>query len=485
MDRYQAILDYLYNRLPMFQRTGPAAYKHSLGNTLLLDDLYGHPHRNYPTLHVAGTNGKGSVSHMLAAVLQSAGYKTGLYTSPHLVDFRERIRINGKMIPKAEIIRMVGDFHARNRDKGIAPSFFELTAAMAFDWFARRKVDIAVIEVGLGGRLDSTNIIIPEVSIITNISFDHMALLGHTLPEIAAEKAGIIKAGIPTVISQWQPEVASLFEEKTAEQGSPLFFAGKEYHADYSLRDSNGRQVFNFHRGTTSGNGAPQTDHEVTREEIPGESGAKGTVKAAAGELGTAKTALQETGTGQAAASDSGYEGLRTDLTGGYQRLNIPAVLTTVELLRKKGWKIPREAVYRGLENVTGLTGLQGRWQVIGHNPLVICDTGHNEAGIREVVEQLKQTPYRKLHFILGVVADKDATGILAQLPKEAIYYFTRASIPRALDAGILKEKATPFGLKGEVYPTVATAFRVARETAGREDLVFVGGSNFVVAEVL
>lgn len=445
MDRYQSILEYLYTRLPMFQRTGPAAYKHSLGNTLALDTIYGHPHRQFRTLHIAGTNGKGSVSHMLAAVMQAAGYRTGLYTSPHLVDFRERIRINGRMVPKAEIVRMIGDFHLRNHDEEIAPSFFELTAALAFDYFARKKVDIAVIETGLGGRLDSTNIISPEVSIITNISFDHMTLLGNTLREIAAEKAGIIKPGVPVVISQWQPEVASLFEERAAEQGSPLFFAGKEYYADYSMRDTAGRQVFNFHRGTTSGNGVQQTDHPSTL----------------------------------------GYEGLKTDLTGSYQRLNIPAVLTTVDLLREKGWKIPREAVYRGLENVTGLTGLQGRWQVIGHNPQVICDTGHNTAGIKEVVEQLRQTPYRRLHFVLGVVEDKDATGILALLPKEAVYYFTRASIPRALDAGILKEKATAFGLKGEVYPTVAAAFRAARDAAGREELVFVGGSNFVVAEVL
>lgn len=485
MDRYQSILEYLYTRLPMFQRTGPAAYKHSLENTLALDRMYGHPHRQFRTLHIAGTNGKGSVSHMLAAVMQAAGYRTGLYTSPHLVDFRERIRINGRMVPKAEIVRMVGDFHLRNHNEEIAPSFFELTAALAFDYFARKKVDIAVIETGLGGRLDSTNIISPEVSIITNISFDHMTLLGNTLTEIATEKAGIIKPGIPVVISQWQPEVASLFEEKAAEQGSPLFFAGKEYHADYSMRDTAGRQVFNFHRGVTSGNGAPQTDQAATSEEVPGKTGNRGTAKTAVGGMRIGKTVPQETGTEKAAAGDNGYEGLKTDLTGSYQRLNIPAVLTTVDLLREKGWKIPREAVYRGLENVTGLTGLQGRWQVIGHNPQVICDTGHNTAGIKEVVEQLRQTPYRKLHFVLGVVEDKDATGILALLPKEAVYYFTRASIPRALDAGKLKEKATAFGLKGEVYPTVAAAFRAAREAAGREELVFVGGSNFVVAEVL
>lgn len=434
MDQYQAILDYLYNRLPMFQRTGPAAYKHSLGTTLLLDELYSHPHRNYPTLHVAGTNGKGSVSHMLAAVLQSAGYKTGLYTSPHLVDFRERIRINGKMIPKAEIIRMVGDFHARNRDKGIAPSFFELTAAMAFDWFARRKVDIAVIEVGLGGRLDSTNIITPEVSIITNISFDHMALLGRTLPEIAAEKAGIIKAGIPVVISQYQSEVSEVFETQAASAGAPLFWADKEYSAAYILRDTGGKQVFSFHHS-----GGAERD----------------------------------------------YRDLRSDLAGIYQRHNIPAVLTAIDRLREKGWSISREAVFQGVANVTGLTGLQGRWQIIGHNPQVICDTGHNEDGIRQVVAQLQQTPYQRLHMVIGVVADKDARAILALLPKEAVYYFTRANIPRALDAAALQQQAGEFGLQGEAWPAVTDAFKAARSAAGKNDLVFVGGSNFVVAEVL
>ncbi len=384
------------------------------------------------SLHVAGTNGKGSVSHMLAAIMQSAGYKTGLYTSPHLLDFRERIRINGKMIPKAEIVRQVENFHAKNETAGIEPSFFELTVALAFDYFARKNCDIAVIEVGLGGRLDSTNIITPEVSVITNISFDHMSLLGNTLQEIAAEKAGIMKEGVPVVISQWQSEVEKVFRDKAESVRAPLFYADKEYSAGYGLRDTSGRQVFNFQK---------------------------------AGELR--------------------YPNLRTDLAGMYQRYNIPAVLKTIDLLRDKGWKISDRAVYQGLENVMILTGLQGRWQVIGNNPLIIADTGHNEDGIRQVTAQLRQTPYKKLHMVIGVVADKDSTKMLALLPKDAVYYFTQANIPRALDAAILKENAAAFGLTGESYPSVAEAFKAARQSAGKDDLVFVGGSNFVVAEVL
>lgn len=432
MDRYKATLDYLYNRLPMFQRTGPAAYKNSLENTLLLDDMYGSPHRQYPTIHIAGTNGKGSVSHMLAAVLQAAGYRCGLYTSPHLKDFRERIRLNGKMIPRAEVVRWVEVFRIRNQAAAIDPSFFELTAAMAFDFFARKKVDIAVIETGLGGRLDSTNIITPVVSVITNISYDHVPLLGTNLEQIAGEKAGIIKPGIPVVISQYQPETAGVFREKAEREGAPLFFAGLEYQASCSMKETDGKQIFNFHR------------HDTLV-----------------------------------------YNALKTDLPGLYQRFNIPAVLKSVELLRESGWKIPDKAVYRGLSDVTTLTGLQGRWQIIGHNPLIVCDTGHNEDGIREVVSQIRQTPHRKLHFVLGVVADKDVSKILPLLPKEAIYYFTKANIPRAMEAGHLRDMAVESGLQGESFPEVRQAFEAAKAAAHKEDLVFVGGSNFVVAEIL
>jgi dihydrofolate synthase / folylpolyglutamate synthase len=432
MRSYKAAINYLYNRLPVFQRIGPAAYKNSLENTQKLDELYHYPHRQYSTVHVAGTNGKGSVSHMLASILQSAGYRTGLYTSPHLKDFRERIRINGKMIFKTNVIRWVSNFLELNKTAHIEPSFFELTVAMAFDYFAREKVDIAVIEVGLGGRLDSTNIISPEISVITNISFDHQALLGDTLTKIAEEKAGIIKPGVPVVISQWQPEVTEVFIQKGKDLNAPVCFAGLEYSADYGLVDMEGRQVMNVRHN-----------------------------------------------------DELAFPQLKVDLLGNYQRLNVPAVLKTVELLNSKGWKIPVKAVYDGLAKTSGQTGLLGRWQIIGHKPLVICDTGHNEAGIRQVSEQLRQMSYKKLHFIIGVVSDKDPGPIFSLLPKTARYYFTKANIPRALDENILQQKALLTGLTGDTYSTVISAFEAAKSEAGNNDLIFVGGSNFTVAEIL
>jgi dihydrofolate synthase / folylpolyglutamate synthase len=432
MKSYQAAINYLYKRLPVFHRIGPAAYKNSLENTQKLDELYDSPHRHFSTLHVGGTNGKGSVSHMLASILQSAGYRTGLYTSPHLKDFRERIRINGRMIPKISVIRWINHFLELNQTSPIEPSFFELTVAMAFDYFAREKVEIAVIEVGLGGRLDSTNIISPEVSVITNISFDHQALLGDTLAKIAGEKAGIIKPGIPVVVSQWQPEVAEVFIQKGKDLNAPVCFAGLEYSAEYGLLDLEGKQVLNVKHN-----------------------------------------------------NEMAFPQLKIDLQGNYQRLNVPAVLKTVELLISKGWKIPVKAVYEGLAKAAVQTGLQGRWQIIGYNPLVICDTGHNEDGIRQVTEQLKQMAYKKLHFVIGVVSDKDPAPALSLLPKEARYYFTKADIPRALDENILKQKAMLSGLTGDVYPTVIKAFEAAKSEAGRHDLIFVGGSTFTVAEIL
>ncbi len=430
MHSYQSTLDYLYNRLPMFQRIGPAAYKHSLENSLRLDEMFHSPHKRYPTVHIAGTNGKGSVSHMLAAVFQSAGYKTGLFTSPHLVDFRERIRVNGRMIPESFVTRWVSRF--REKEAAIQPSFFELTAEMAFDYFADRRVDVAVIETGLGGRLDSTNIITPEASVITNISWDHAALLGNSLREIASEKAGIIKKGIPVIISQRQPEVADVFLEKAKELFAPIWFASDEYIAEKGTPAPDGSQVFLFSRN--------------------------GVIR---------------------------YGQLKTDLTGIYQRLNIPAVLQTVDVLVPKGWKIDKKAVHDGLANVTGLTGLRGRWQVLGKSPVVVCDTGHNEEGIREVVEQLRHTPYHTLHIILGLVADKDTSHILPLLPKNACYYFTRAAIPRALDENLLKLQAAEHGLAGESFHSVDEALRAAMKAARPDDLVFIGGSNFIVGEVL
>lgn len=416
----------------MFQRIGPSAYKDNLDNTVLLDDFYGNPHRKFKTIHVAGTNGKGSVSHMLAAVLQASGYKTGLYTSPHLKDFRERIRINGEMISTDDVVDWVENFRVNNELWNVEPSFFELTVAMAFDYFAKEKVDIAVVEVGLGGRLDSTNIITPEVSIITNIGLDHTALLGESLEKIALEKAGIIKAGIPVVIGTTQIETKKVFEEVAALKLAPLFFADQEYAIGYGLTDLEGNPLLSVNK---NGNRL--------------------------------------------------YNQLKLDLKGTYQQLNLPAVLKTVELLREMGWKITDKDLLRGLANARKMTGLMGRWQVLGYNPLLVCDTAHNAEGMELVVQQITQTPYEKLHFVLGLVKDKDPEKLLALLPKEAAYYFTKASIPRAMDEKQLARLAADFGLTGLSYSSVLKAFDTARSRAGKNDMVFVGGSTFVVAEIL
>ena len=429
---YTDTLDFLFTRLPMFQRSGPAAYKNSLENTLLLDEYYNHPHKQFKTIHIAGTNGKGSVAHMLAAILQTAGYKTGLYTSPHLKDFRERIRINGEMVSENEVMKWVENY-IQNSDKWkLEPSFFELTVAMAFDYFAQQNVDIAVIEVGLGGRLDSTNIITPEVSIITNIGLDHTNLLGDTLEKIAIEKAGIIKKNVPVVIGTTQQETTPVFNTIAQDRQTKLFFSDQEYKAEYSLIGADWKQIFNIEKN---------------------------------GEIV--------------------YPELKLDLNGTYQRYNLPAVLKTVDLLISKEWKIERKHIYEGLKNTAFLTGLQGRWQVIGHNPLVICDTGHNEDGIKQVVNQLKNTAYKKLHIVFGTVADKDPDAVLKLLPQNAIYYFTKADIPRALDEKILANKASELGLIGNSFKEVKTAFNQALINAEANDLIFVGGSTFVVAEVL
>lgn len=429
---YSATLEFLFSRLPMFQRIGPSAYKDNLDNTVLLDDFYGNPHRKFKTIHVAGTNGKGSVSHMLAAVLQASGYKTGLYTSPHLKDFRERIRINGEMISTDDVVDWVKNFRINNELWNVEPSFFELTVAMAFDYFAKEKVDIAVVEVGLGGRLDSTNIITPEVSIITNIGLDHTALLGESLEKIALEKAGIIKAGIPVVIGTTQIETKKVFEEVAALKLAPLFFADQEYAIGYGLTDLEGNPLLSVNK---NGNRL--------------------------------------------------YNQLKLDLKGTYQQLNLPAVLKTVELLREMGWKITDKDLLRGLANARKMTGLMGRWQVLGYNPLLVCDTAHNAEGMELVVQQITQTPYEKLHFVLGLVKDKDPEKLLALLPKEAAYYFTKASIPRAMDEKQLARLAADFGLTGLSYSSVLKAFDTARSRAGKNDMVFVGGSTFVVAEIL
>jgi len=432
MQSYNEVIQYLYDHLPYYQRSGPAAYKDNLDNTISLDKMFGHPHLNYKSVHVAGTNGKGSVSHMIASILMEAGYKTGLYTSPHLKDFRERIRINGEMIKKKFVVEFVSEFLRKNQEKELEPSFFELTVMLAFDYFSKNLVDIAIIEVGLGGRLDSTNIIRPELSVITNISYDHTALLGDTLGKIALEKAGIIKRGIPVVIGETHAQTSIIFNGIAREFSAPLVFADQQFNSGYGLFSLDARQIFNIRKG---------------------------------GEVA--------------------YENLRLDLLGRYQSKNICTVLTAVEQLREQGWKIPESALRKGLEKVVENTGLLGRWQVIGANPRIICDTGHNEGGIREVVAQIGQTPYKALHFVIGMVNDKDISGVLRLLPKDAIYYFTKASIPRALDENQLMKMSVYFNLQGSVYPSVADAFAAARQNADADDLIFVGGSTFVVAEVL
>jgi dihydrofolate synthase/folylpolyglutamate synthase len=432
MKTYDAVLEYLYEHLPYYQRKGPVAYKGSLENTLALDTLFDRPHRKFPAIHVAGTNGKGSVSHMMASVLQNAGFKTGLYTSPHLKDFRERIRVNGEMVPKSFVLDFVNRFLEMNKTASLEPSFFELTVLMAFEYFAQEKVDVAVIEVGLGGRLDSTNIICPVLSIITNISLDHTALLGDSLGKIALEKAGIIKPFIPVIIGETHPQTSMIFQGKAIENHSPILFADQLLRADYSMISADQKQLFN--------------------------------IKNRDGIL---------------------YENVRLDLLGKYQSKNICTLLCAVLELQKMGWSISEADIRNGLENVTGLTGLSGRWQIIGVNPLIICDTAHNESGIREVVAQLKQIPHKKLHIIIGMVNDKDITGMLALLPKEAVYYFTKAQIPRAMDENSLMKIAMFFELNGAAYEDVPSALIDAKMYADKDDLIFVGGSTFVVAEVL
>ncbi|MDA3816620.1 MAG: bifunctional folylpolyglutamate synthase/dihydrofolate synthase [Prolixibacteraceae bacterium] len=424
---YAQTIDFLYTQLPMFQRTGPAAYKNNLDNTHALDRMFVHPHHGIKTIHVAGTNGKGSVSHIMASILQSAGYKVGLYTSPHLLDFRERIKINGQMISEEDVCRFVEKFQQKNKVEKLEPSFFELTVMMAFDYFARQKVDVAVIEVGLGGRLDSTNIINPEVGVITNISPDHTNLLGKTIPEIAAEKAGIIKQNTPVVIGETQAESQDVFITKAKEKHAPIHFADQEY-------------------------------------------------------------LLTQTGSELQFSSECSliYRNLTCDLKGNYQLKNITTALCAMQILYKqKVFNINADAVKNGLNNVVKNTGLYGRWQQIGSNPKIICDTGHNQDGIKNITAQFKQEQYKNLHVVFGTVNDKDLSLILPLLPDDATYYFTKADISRALDEHILREKAKKFQLKGLAYPNVKEALEAARAAASENDMIFVGGSTFIVAEVL
>lgn len=426
---YQQTLDYLFSKLPMYQRVGAAAYKANLDNTIAICNALGNPEKKLKYVHVAGTNGKGSSSHMLAAILQQAGYKTGLYTSPHLVDFRERIRINGKMIPKTEVVKFVEDY--KGIFEKIEPSFFEWTVGLAFHYFSQQEIDVVILEVGLGGRLDSTNVITPVCSLITNIGMDHVNLLGDTLPKIAAEKAGIIKARMPVVISQTQLEVISVFNDAAKNLKSPIEFADKNYKV---LSTTHKDQLFSvelLHKKTN-------TKHVY-----------------------------------------------KLDLQGSYQVKNLMGVLATIDILTQKGFIIEEKDITTALKNVQKITGLQGRWQIISSKPLVIADTGHNEDGIREVLENLKRYEFKTLHFVLGVVNDKDISKILKLLPKDAVYYFCKAGIPRALDEKELSVQAQKVGLQGKSYKTVQDAFDKAKKQAKANDLVFVGGSTFTVADLL
>ncbi|MDR0823813.1 MAG: bifunctional folylpolyglutamate synthase/dihydrofolate synthase [Prevotella sp.] len=422
---YDETLEYLYSQLPVYQKVGGSAYKEGLDNSLVLDDYLKHPHRQYKTIHVAGTNGKGSTSHLLAAILQQSGYKVGLYTSPHLIDFRERIRVNGEMIPREYVI----DFVAKHRSfyEPVHPSFFELTMMMAFQYFADSKVDIAIIEVGLGGRLDSTNIITPVLSIITNISFDHIQFLGNTLEKIATEKAGIIKKDVPVIIGEATGDVRRVFEETAERVVTTIIFAEDEHLIYSSSRTADGW--------------------------------------------------LYDT---------KCYSRLTGELSGYAQVKNTATVLCSIRELLKQGYTIPSEAVYDGFAHVNEYTGLMGRWQIIREKyPKIVCDTGHNVGGIEYVVEQLVNEKYDTLHIVLGMVNDKDISSVLALLPKGATYYFTRASIPRALNELELRELAMSKGLTGQSYPSVQEAIQAAIDKAAPDDFIFIGGSNFIVADAL
>ncbi|MFC3881460.1 bifunctional folylpolyglutamate synthase/dihydrofolate synthase [Algoriphagus namhaensis] len=423
---YQETLDYLYSALPMFHRIGAAAFKKDLSNTQKLCAHLNHPENQFKSIHVAGTNGKGSSSHMLASIFQAAGYKTGLYTSPHLKDFTERARINGKPMSEDAVIQFVEE-NFEFLDE-LRPSFFEMSVAMAFWYFAQEQVDIAIIEVGMGGRLDSTNVISPEVSLITSIGYDHMQFLGDTLAAIAGEKAGIIKPMTTVVISQTQSETVEVFQAKAESENAPISFADKHWKV------------------------IQRTEKEgVATFQIEG-----------AGKIDT-------------------YD---LDLLGVYQRINLLGVLGVVSEIQKLGWHVEQEAVKKGLREVISSTGLKGRWQKLGDQPLMICDTGHNESGIRLILEQIQTYSFDQLWMVLGFVRDKDLDSVLSLLPKSANYVFCQADIPRAFPCEELKSLAESFGLKGKAIQDVNAAMAEAKRKASENDLIFIGGSTFVVAEI-
>jgi len=408
LDDYQKTINWLFKQLPMYQRQGSAAYKADITNTVELCKYLGNPEKKFKTIHIAGTNGKGSTAHMLSSIFQEAGYRTGLYTSPHLKDFRERIKLNGQMMPKENVVEFIQTNKSFFKRKNL--SFFEMTVGLAFDFFAKKEVDIAIIETGLGGRLDSTNVITPLLSVITNIGLDHTMFLGDTLEKIASEKAGIIKKDIPVIIGQTQvKEITNIFEDKARSNDSKIYFADK---------------------------------------------------------LGWLPK-------------------YKTDLKGKYQEFNVNTAIAAVKVLQLQGENIKDSHIANGLSNVVFNTGLQGRWQKLLDKPVVICDTAHNKEGLEIVMEQLKEQQFDNLHVVIGMVNDKNIEEALGLFPKEATYYFCKADIPRALDASELYEIATNLGLNGKVYSSVRNAYANALETASTNDFVYIGGSTFVVAEVV
>ncbi len=425
---YQETIDYLYHRLPMFSKVGSSAIREGLGNTEALCLFLDNPEKKFKSIHIGGTNGKGSTSHMIAAILQVAGYKTGLYTSPHLKDFRERIRINGEMIPQDFVVDFTGKIIPSINE--LNPSFFEITVAMAFDYFAKEKVDVAVIEVGLGGRLDSTNVITADLSVITNIGWDHMNVLGNTLEKIASEKAGIIKKGIPVVIGQTQTETEQVFVEKAAAMQSPIIFADKKrFIADYKNQHDHLEVMVD--------------DHHTDRKKY------------------------------------------QLDLPGIYQLKNVITVLESIHQLQSLGYNISEDDIREGLSSSKKINGLHGRWEVLQHSPKVVADVAHNVDGIKQLMMQLEMTDYHNLHIVLGMVKDKDVDAVLPLFPKEATYYFTNAKIPRALDAVALQQKSRAHELSGNVYPDVHHALDAAKFHAKKDDLILVCGSVFLVGEII
>lgn len=425
---YQQTIEYLFSRLPMFSRIGAAAFKKDLTNTIRLCDFLDNPEKKFKSIHIAGTNGKGSVSHMLAAILQAAGYKTGIYTSPHLKDFRERIKVNGEMIEEGFVIDFTEKIKPQVQE--IKPSFFEITVAMAFEYFTQQKVDIAVIEVGLGGRFDSTNILLPELSVITNIGWDHMNLLGDSLDKIAFEKAGIIKDNIPVVVGEVLPGTMEVFERIAAKKNAPLTIASQKRQAV--------NRYWEKHELIVEVSEQLKTDHKI----------------------------------------------YHLDLPGIYQVKNLLTVLETCSQLRQAGWRMDENIIQKTLPHIKKITGLHGRWEIIHHAPDVILDVAHNADGIKQVLEQIEVTDFRQLHLIFGMVKDKEIEQIISFLPKEAVYYFTKARIPRAMPENELAMKAKAHGLNGETFAEVNHALRAALTKAHKDDLILICGSVYLIGEV-